>query len=66
MTRHQRPAWLSQVHEIGETPAIKQALRTVENAVSLDEQANAERTLTTAVLVAIADELEAEEARRLM
>lgn len=63
MTRHQQPAWLSQVHVIGETSAIKQAQRTVENAVTPNEQASAERALTTAVLVAIADELEAEEAR---
>lgn len=49
------PAWLSQVENIGDTPAIIHARQTREKAVTYAEQVDAENVYCAAVLATIAE-----------
>ena len=53
--RTKYPTWLSQVENIAETPAIIDARRTLEKAVTHAEQINAENVYCSAVLTSIAE-----------
>jgi hypothetical protein len=59
MTQRQHPIWLSQVQNVADSPALAQARKAMQKAITLDEQADAERVYIAAVLATIADEMAA-------
>lgn len=57
MTQRQHPIWLSQVRNVAGSPALARARKSVQKAITLDEQADAEHVYIAAVLATIADEM---------
>jgi hypothetical protein len=61
MTQREHPIWLSQVQNVADNPALGQARKAMQKAMTLDEQADAERVYIAAVLATIADEMAAKQ-----